>query len=308
MYQTKILLDSIAPTGKRITTWELTYPRFVHAELMTHRLFSRNSASSRAIPVSKMLEKIKTDPALPVFWGKNQAGMQAKEELSFDYKEKAIKIWLDARDYAVKQAEELSSLGVHKQIVNRITEPWMFITVLLTATEFDNWFALRSHPDAQQEIKWVSDDMLQKYKSNTPTPLAAGEWHLPLIGEEDIETASQQQYDSFTKGKGMDIDAFLKKISTGRCARVSYLTHDGKRDFEKDIELHDRLKESGHWSPFEHCAQALSKPHKIGNFVGWKQYRKEFENEHHGGSLELLNTGASSIDDLIRLLYNQSED
>jgi len=263
--------------GKRLTTWELTYPRFVHAELMTHRLFSRNSASSRAIPSKKMLDMIMNDAVLPVWWGKNQAGMQAREELDLETKEKAIKLWLEARDLMVAKAEEMSALGVHKQIVNRITEPWMFITVLMTATEMDNWWYLRSHPDAQPEIKWVSDDMFKQYKESKPKYLAVGEWHLPLITEADIDASC-----NFT-----DPDA-LKKISTGRCARVSYLTHDGRRDYAEDIRLHDRLLESNHWSPFEHVAQALEEKVWIGNFVGWKQYRKEFEAEHVGGSLEKL--------------------
>ncbi len=278
MYRTKILLDSINICGQRLTTWELTYPRFVHSELMTHRLFSRNSASSRAIPNKKMLENIKNDPVLPVWWGKNQAGMQAKEELDFETKEKAIKLWLNGRDQMVTLAEQMAALNVHKQIINRITEPWMFITVLVTATEFDNWDALRAHPDAQPEIGWVAQDMLKEREKSIPRMLGEGEWHLPLIGVEDIEAAY-----AMTQG---DIDEILKKVSTGRCARVSYLTHDGKRDLVEDIKLHDRLLESNHWSPFEHVAQALSEPKWIGNFVGWKQYRKEFNQEHAGGSLE----------------------
>jgi hypothetical protein len=199
-------------------------------------------------------------------------GMQAREELELADKEKAIKLWLEARDQMIAKAEEMSALGVHKQIVNRLTEPWMFITVLLTATEFDNWWALRCHPDAQPEIKWVADDMFRQYENGHPGRLNAGEWHLPLITWDD-EMA------------GLSLDD-LKKISTGRCARVSYLTHDGRRDHLEDIKLHDRLLESNHWSPFEHCAQALDKPEWVGNFVGWKQYRKFFKQEHVGGSLE----------------------
>lgn len=86
MYSTRVLKDSVAPCGKRLTTWELTYPRFVHAELMTHRLFSRNSASSRAIPTEKLIERVEKDPAMPIFWGKNQKGMQAEVEMSPDRK------------------------------------------------------------------------------------------------------------------------------------------------------------------------------------------------------------------------------
>jgi thymidylate synthase ThyX len=290
MYRTKILLDSIAPCGKRLTTWELEYPRIVHAELMTHRLFSRNSASSRAIPVKKMLDKIMNDPVLPKWWGKNQPGMSAREELDLAEQEKAIKVWLKGRDQAVAIAEELLALNVHKQIANRVTEPWMFITVILSSTEFDNWDKLRDHPDAQPEIAWLAGDMIRERNKSTPVRLAEGDWHMPLLTEEDIEFAYQHQYDSFIEGQGMSVDGFLKKISVGRCARVSYLTHDGKRDYNEDIKLHDKLisSEPLHMSPFEHVAQALAEPKWIGNFIGFKQYRKEFEKEHVGGSLERL--------------------
>src|SRR5262249_604270 len=148
MYQTRILKDSIAPCGKRLVTWELTYPRFVHAELMTHRLFSRNSASSRAIPVERLVARVREDPALPQ-WGGKQAGMQAREELPPDLRLQAEELWLKARDLMLDVAGQLGALGLHKQLANRLIEPWMFITVIVSATEFDNWFHLRTHKDAQ---------------------------------------------------------------------------------------------------------------------------------------------------------------
>src|SRR4051812_43727861 len=129
MYQTRILRDSIAPCGRRLTTWELTYPRFVHAELMTHRMFSRNSASSRAIPTEKLMARVREDPALPVWWGRNQAGMQADGELGDEPRAAAQHLWLKARDQMLEMVERLSAVGLHKQITNRLIEPWMFITV-----------------------------------------------------------------------------------------------------------------------------------------------------------------------------------
>ena len=263
-YSVKVLRDSVGPTGKRITTFELTYPRFVHAELMTHRLFSRNSASSRAIPIEKMLRQIEEDPAMPVWWGKNQPGMAAEEELTGQALEKVKENWLKARDHAVHVARILKDFGLHKQIANRVTEPWMFITVLVTATEYDNWFRLRCHPTAQPEIRWVAEEMRKARDESEPRVLAAGEWHLPLIDFDDEVT-------------GGITDSELCKISTGRCARVSYLTHDGKRDFAEDIKLHDKLMESGHWSPFEHVAMALDTNERVGNFVGWRQYRADVD-------------------------------
>lgn len=264
-YEVKIIRDSVARHGKRLTTWELTYPRFVHAELMTHRLFSRNSASSRAIPIEKMIERVLTDPAMPVYWGKNQSGMQAATELDRDEISSAREEWLQARDSAVCHARELQAKGVHKQIVNRLIEPWMWITVILSATEFANWFHLRDHKDAQPEIREVAARMNELYHSARPMPLKVGEWHMPLTGFAGDEHLSPED---------------MLKVSVGRCARVSYLTHNGERDVQADIDLCDRLSKSGHWSPFEHVARAMETATPSGNFIGWRQYRKLFSNEH----------------------------
>lgn len=288
MYQTRILKDSLAPCGKRLVTWELTYPRFVHAELMTHRLFSRNSASSRAIPVEKLMARVREDPALPKWWGRNQTGMQAREELPPDLNRQAEKLWLKARDLMLEVVGQLGELGLHKQLANRLIEPWMFITVIVSATEFDNWFHLRNHKDAQPEIAWVARSMWEQYQGCEPTPVVSGSWHLPLVNDADLAEAIRL---TGREASSTEVVSFLKKVAVGRCARVSYLTHDGKRDLDKDVELHDRLcsgpaiGEPGHWSPFEHVAMALTEARRSGNFIGWAQYRKEFEHEHHGGRL-----------------------
>ncbi len=298
-YGAKILLDSISTGGRRLTTWELTYPRFVHAELMTHRLFSRNSASSRAIPNEKLRQRVKDDPAMPLWWGKNQAGMQAREELSDDpwfgtyvdggprqgmsERDSARMEWLRARDLMLEASERLAKIGLHKQLCNRLIEPWMFITVIVSATTFDNWFHLRDHKDAQPEIAWVAREMHKVYKGTAPTELKIGEWHLPLVHVQDwIDAAALIPGDPDRQ----TVIGMLKKVSVGRCARVSYLTHDGKRDLREDVALHDRLiagmttGDPLHMSPFEHVAQALADPNEpSGNFKGWKQYRKEFAGE-----------------------------
>lgn len=294
MYQTKILLDSIGPAGVRLTTWELTYPRFVHAELMTHRVFSRNSASSRAIPVKKMLERIEQTPAIPKHWGKNQSGMQANEEFHEEERERLEKKWRSFALQMIAASKEFEQIGVHKQITNRLTEPWMFITVIVSSTSFTNWFRLRHHKDAQPEIKWVAEDMLPKYRASTPQVLRDGEWHLPLVTGIDY---AQLLAEGFTTQE-------IKAISAGRVARVSYLTHEGTREPKKDIELGMRLgtQNPPHMSPLEHVAQAMTtgdwnkrlfdllhasdvadlpfNPMMLGNFTGWMQFRKEFENEH----------------------------
>lgn len=277
LYSAEIIADSVNPVGDRITTFELTYPRFVHAELMTHRLFSRNSASSRAIPVHKLMDRIRMHPVMPKWWGKNQSGMAAREELSGEELENVKLIWLDASRHALKTAERLREAGLHKQIANRVLEPWMFITVIVTATEYDNWFHLRCSPHAQPEIAWVAYEMQKLYNESDPIQLDVGEWHTPYVITEYPE---HPLYVSPNEAKGDAL--FMPKIATARCARVSYLTHDGVRDLSKDIELHDKLLGNGHWSPFEHSAEADETSKRYGNFIGWRQYRKLFKNEHHG--------------------------
>jgi thymidylate synthase ThyX len=283
MIKANILLDSINGSGNRITTWLLTYNRFIHAEFLTHRVFSRNASSSRAIPVKKMIEDVRTNPAMPVFWGKNQAGMQAKEQLDdtiknvFRSTKDAINEpftalgaakydWLAARDKAIETVEGLVEIGLHKQIANRILEPWMHITVIATATDMGNFFALRAHQDAQPEFQALAYLMLEEYNKSIPTQLVSGAWHIPFGDRMPL---------------GIDLSQRLK-ISTARCARTSYLTFDGEINPEKDYQLHDQLATSGHWSPFEHCAQAQWHSGRSGNFQGWTQYRKSFLNENRG--------------------------
>lgn len=270
----KILADSIAPCGKRLTTFECTYPRAIHSEIMTHRMLSRNSASSRAIPTEKLIQRVVDDPWIPKYIGANQRGMQAGAELSDDARTEAVMQWLYARDKAVERARILAELGVHKQVVNRVIEPWMWITVIISATELDNFFGLRRHKDAEPHFHELADKMWAVREDSMPRVLSASEWHLPLIHWDDVVDRALSLTD-------------LIKVSVGRCARVSYLTHDGRRAPEEDIALHDRLivQEPLHASPAEHVAQALAEPLRAGNFIGWRQYRKTLPNEHIGGTL-----------------------
>lgn len=265
--EAKIIADSVSPTNARLTTFQLVYPRMVHAELMTHRVFSRNASSSRAIPVKKIIQQVIDNPAMPVYWGKNQKGMQARQELTPEEIEQAKEIWLRGRDKAVEQARQLVDLGVHKQIANRILEPWHHIHVVVTATDFDNFFSLRCHPDAQPEIKVLAEQMRDLFFESEPVELALGMWHLPYV-------SSQPMY--LPTG-----DKSLLKASTARCARVSYMTHDNKEPtLEKDVGLHDQLLRDVHMSPFEHPATPNVDPNAYsGNFKGWIQYRKTIKGE-----------------------------
>lgn len=266
MIKTKIVLDSISGAGVRLTTFEVTFPRFVLAEFNTHRMLSRNASSSRAIPIEKVIEQIQKNPSQIVWWGKNQSGMQAKEELDAEGKAQAKTWWAMAQDKAIEYVRILANLKLHKQITNRLLEPFMNITVICTATDWSNFFALRCHEDAQPEIRELAFHMLRDYYNNIPRPIRSGEWHMPYIREED---------------EALPLDT-KKKLSVARCARVSYLTHDGKRDIDKDLELYDRLLESGHMSPFEHVATPMSTlvGHAYsGNFRGWIQFRKTLNDE-----------------------------
>lgn len=267
-YSATVLADSIAH-GVRLTTLEVVMPRIVLAEFNTHRTFSRNSASSRAIPVEKRIKQVRKAPFVPEAFGANQRGMQAGETLSRTKNWMARALWIAAMHLSCLAASLLARIGVHKQWANRLIEPYSFQTVIVTATEWENFFALRLSPEAQPEIRRVAELMKAAMDASVPAPRNVGEWHLPLVSSEDVELPLMDRV----------------KCSCARCARVSYVTHDGKRNPEADIGLHDKLLTSGHMSPFEHAAQ-VQKPSRAktpvfyGNFRGpWLQYRKQLPGE-----------------------------
>jgi len=260
-FAARVLTDSISPAGIRLTTLEVRFPRFVLSEFNTHRVFSRNSASSRAVPTNKMVERVLENPAMPVEWGVNKAGMSASEALSAEQAEEAKAEWLRARDSAVAHVRNLQKFNVHKQVINRILEPFMWHTVIVSATEWENFFKLRLAENAQPEIRVAAQHMRAAMDASTPKSVAIGAWHLPLV-QDDERTLPIEQ---------------LKKVSAARCARVSYLTHDGKRDIEKDLELCERLWSDRHLSPFEHVATPSGDSNFHANFRGWIQMRKEIE-------------------------------
>ena len=268
-YECKIVLDSIGPAEVRLTTFEVTFPRIVLAEFNTHRMLSRNSASSRAIPIEKMIERVETDPFIPVHWGKKQKGMQAEEEVSKEMAWTAEVYWLRARDKALEAAKDLLDLGLHKQITNRLLEPFLWHTVICTATEWENFFNLRDSPLAQPEIQRIAALMKNLYTKNVPQAVEHGDWHLPLVTGFDREALWAEKY---------SVEE-LCMISAARCARVSYLTHDKIRDPHKDLDLCESLIDNGHMSPLEHPAQARLEAQPSGNLVGWRQYRKMIPNE-----------------------------
>lgn len=265
----EIIADSLnMHTGDRLTTFVLTYHRFIHSEFMTHRAFSRNASSSRAIPVQKNIEYVENLELYPLHWGKNQKGMQAYIELDEYQLDMAKRQWNFAKQDAIYAAKEMLKIGVHKQIVNRLLEPFNTITVICTATEYKNFFNQRCHQDAQPEIRVLAEKMKTAYETNKPIEVNPGYWHLPFINNDLLENSS--------------IKKQLVQISTGRCARVSYLNHDGQIDVKADLELHDKLLsvKPAHLSPFEHPAIATNTPAKYANFSGFKSYRWLSENNN----------------------------
>lgn len=285
----KVIADSVSPAGKRITTLQLRYWRAIHAEFMTHRVFSRNASSSRAIPVSKMIEQVHNDPAGPIHWGRNQSGMQALEELAGHDLAVVKATWRGTAETAAHQAKIMASYGAHKQIVNRLLEPFQYISVVVTATEWDNFFALRCHPDAQPEIQELAYCMREAMGQSTPKLLQPGEWHLPYVGNTD--QSNIQGANDYDLSRD-ELIALSRKISAARCCRVSYLKHDEHAStIEEDLNLCEKLAGAVpiHASPFEHqaspdelvpCGEVRpvwrhSELH--GNFVGWVQYRKLIE-------------------------------
>ena len=275
MTSAQVIKHSVTEWGQEIVTFELEYPRIVHSEALTHRVVSRNSSSSRAIPVMTMIKSIWNNTAGPVHWGKNQAGMAAKEALTGWRLAAAKGIWGFAAKTNCVFSFLLSKVGAHKQISNRITEPFSFIKIVATATSWDNFFALRNHEAAQPEIQDLARKMQEVYRLSIPKVLKEGEWHLPYVDSQE----------------GMTEDQALK-LSTSLCAQTSYRKSDESN--EKAAKIYGLLIDSNpiHFSPCEHQATPFSDQSSIffthedklgrlwsGNFCGWGQYRQKIQNE-----------------------------
>ena len=269
MISAKIILHTVNMlTGAEAITWELEYPRFIHSELMTHRMFSRNAASSRAIPISKTIEQVRNNPAMPVHWGKNQSGMQAKQELEQHKLLYAKVLWKLAAEKACTSAEELNEEGLHKQIVNRVLEPYVWMKTIVTSTERNNWYHLRYHEDAQPEIKELAMLMRHAEDNSIGKALFGGEWHLPYLSF-GRDNESDQQY-FYTENESKREYYTLEEaqvLSASLCAQVSYRKSDDS--LEKAQSIYNRLIESEpvHASPVEH--QLLVAKPGFAEHVGW---------------------------------------
>jgi thymidylate synthase ThyX len=286
-----VVQSSISDQGVILHTLELEYPRFILAEVNTHRMLSKNSASSRAIPVAKMHSLLSAEP---VFWGANKPGMSASEEIGEI--DRAKHLWESAKESAVKYSTEMSASGLHKQITNRVTEPWMMVKTVISGTEWANFLWLRNHPDAQPEIHELAKCIEQVLSGSGPQHIGDGEWHVPYI---DRIRGDDGVLRYFSSGQEVTVET-AKKVSASCCAQVSYRALDVS--IEKAEMIFDKLinSEPMHASPVEHQATPIhftdySNPHDYwsegithqdkygtlwsGNFRDWIQYRKMLPNE-----------------------------
>lgn len=283
MIKAEVLAHSVSEAGAEAITMRVTMPRIILAEFNTHRKISKNTSSSRAIPIKKMIQHVKDNMFIPVWWGKNQAGMQANEQLTGIRLKLVQKAWRLAGIGACNIALALNKLGLHKQITNRLIENFSYVTVVFTTSDLGNFFWLRKHKDAQPEIRVVAEKMFEAYGNSTPKTLKVGEWHLPLVHENEKHI--------------YDIETQLI-LSVARCASTSYQTVDGKHlhpDRAKEIYNKLRGTEVLHASPFEHqltpdslveieyrvkgkrnftAATVWHQPNTHGNTIGWIQNRK----------------------------------
>lgn len=319
----RVVCDSWSPAGRRLISVEVSYWRAIHAELMTHRDRGRNAASSRAIPFYRekkcslcgkdkcgcgnrvpidncMYAMIERKPFFPEFLGVEQKGMQSGGELVGDDRAKALKLIDDMRQFNMEKCLQLSELNLHKSIINRYLEPWMYITVLMTATEWNNFFRLRIHPKAEKHFNKMAKLVKEAINQSTPETVPYGSWHTPYIrpGEKQEIYDMVASKPTWLTDEDLEMNynelaiKYTNMISAARSARLSYLTHEGVRSFDKDIQLFYTLispeaeedQDVIHASPLEHVARSSpNKDLRSGPLVGWHQLRKDFRLENVPG-------------------------
>ena len=287
--QVEVILASAASNCPNLYTIRMRYPRVIHGEIMTHRVFSRNARSSRAVPVLTMLEEVRKTPYVPWHWGKNQKGMQAFEENNtpvvfgngednfiqgYYTREEA---WLKACNNAVNIAEAFMEADYHKQNPNRLLEPFSWIDTLITATQWDNFLWLRQHHAAEPHLQDLANLVAKAIAEAEIQNLTTNDWHLPYITEHEIEIYH---------------NSILLRLSAARCARISYKPFNGDSTIEAELNRYNSLMADDrvHASPLEHQGKPDYKdkhgytlPHYHGNFTGWIQQRKLVPNEVYQG-------------------------
>lgn len=311
-FRVQVVSDSISPSGSRLASILMSFPREILPEVLTHTILSKNTTSSRAIPFPTMLKQLLGDPAaglapdlyVPPHFGANQKGMQAKAEVSESDRIEAERIWRAAAMDAIRNAGELYKLGVHKQVVNRIIEPYTWTTQLLTGTQWANFFALRTDEDAHPAFQIVAKAAFVAMKRSVPKRLDYHEWHLPFIVKADRFTASavlSGNHGSRIRDESFDVirsvfnsgihanqvDQLLCVWSSARCARLTFRLFDGKPTTPADelatwAKLNGRLKHAsplGHQAAPLHPALEAQRPDLKSNLSGWLQFRKLVPNE-----------------------------
>lgn len=256
--QAKVLADSISPEGQRFTTFEVEAPRIILAETNTHHAIVKNCSSTRAITISKAIQQIEENGFEPIYWGKKQTGMSAKEELSEVRLELAGSYWKQAKRNAIRMVEALDGIEAHKQIAGRLLEPFQMVKQVLSATDLDNFFNLRIHPDAQPEILMLAYKMYKALQASTPIQLKAGEWHLPYVVTTRDNEGKIMYVDSLKEMHYIEYSLEeAQRISASCCAQVSYRNTDDS--LEKADTIFDRLIRADvlHASPFEHLATPI---------------------------------------------------
>jgi thymidylate synthase ThyX len=303
----KIVADSCDIRGNRITSVLVTIPRIVLAELNTHRMFSRNSASSRAIPFERMVKAVKDDPFIPIAWQKDHSGMQGTEYMEHGIND-LIDNHLRARDAAVERATEANQRGLTKQLCNRYLEPFMWHTVLITSTEWENFFALRcpqygllteeglkhfrsqndyfkaggvisgtdinieflkiNKSGAEIHIQAAAEAIYDAMNESTPMALKDGMWHIPF--SDKLNNPEMGTAYGYLHGI---------KVATAMCARTSYTVVGNEKEmtYAKLIEIHDRMVSQVpfHASPFEHCARVMTEDEYYTNVRGKLMFRNQ---------------------------------
>lgn len=261
----KVVADSISEQGIRITTLEVEAPRIILAEINTHNAISKNCSSTRAITLKKAIQQIRDNGFEPLYLGKKQSGMSAQTEISVESKSHALYLWSEAKDEMIHIVERLDDeCQLHKQISGRLLEPFQMVKQVLTATDWDNFFNLRIHPDAQPEILMLAYKIYKAIDDSKPQLLKSGEWHLPYL-QTNIGGVlkSETPYSCFYQDEGgytvehcLTLEQALK-YSVSRCASVSYRTEE--MTFEKAEEIFSRLLEADvlHSSPAEHQATPI---------------------------------------------------
>lgn len=269
-YSCKVVADSIGPAGVRLTTLEVSYPLFVHAEHLRHRVFSFSVASNRAIPTKRILSQVIRDPVIPVWFGKNQGGMSAREELTGWRLWLARRMWLAGRWPAIALSWLLLRIGLHKQLANRVLAPWQWVTLLVTGTDWSNFFALRCHPDAQPEMRVIAEMMRDAMAKSEPKYMANRQWHLPLCDGHEWWNL---------------LDTQKCMVSAARCARASSEKHREVFDWRVEVSKAEGHMANGHFSLFEHQAQAMPTADRVANLRGWRSFRSTIPNESDFGKL-----------------------